>query len=126
MKKLPNFLCDTWWFALTQRLSDSQFEKIARLRVKQGFTAVQLVVGIPPEVGPENPNAASSVGPAWKLNGELNIKYLEYAKHRIELLNSLGLTVIVYGAWGHQIEWIRVDKMKAWWRFYPALMRENW
>lgn len=114
--KLPNFLCDTWWFALTQRISDIQFEKMAKLRASQGFTAIQLVVGIPPEVGPENQSALSQVGSAWSLKGVMNKNYLELARHRIQLLNSLGFMVIVYGAWGHQIEWLGVNKMKAWWR----------
>ena len=116
MTTFPLFLCDTWWFALTKRLDDKQFEEIATLRVKQGFTAIQLVVGIPPEVGPDNLNAASPYGPAWNLKGEFNEEYLDFAKARIKLLNSLGLKVIVYGAWGHQIEWLGVPKMKEWWR----------
>ena len=69
---VSNFLCDTWWYGLTKRLPDKKFEELAKLRHKQGFNAVQLVVGIPPEVGPENPNAASEVGPAWNLRGEFN------------------------------------------------------
>lgn len=116
MTQFPMFLCDTWWFAMSQRLNDEQFEAMARLRVEQGFTAVQLVVGIPPEVGLENPNAGISNGPAWDLEGNFNRQYLERATRRIRLLNALGLTVIVYGAWGHQIEWLGVPNMKQWWK----------
>ena len=58
-KSIPNFLCDTWWYGLTRRLGNDDFEKLAKLRSEQGFNAVQLVVGIPPEIGPENPNAES-------------------------------------------------------------------
>ncbi len=114
----PNFdrfLCDTWWYGLTQRVDDKKFEELARLRAQQGFTTVQMVVGIPPEVGPENPNASSAVGPAWQLNGEFNQDYLKHARDRVEYLNSLGLSAILYGAWGQQIEWLGEKKMKAWW-----------
>jgi hypothetical protein len=114
--EIPNFLCDTWWYGLTQRLNDDTFEKLVKLRSKQGFSAVQLVVGIPPEVGPENQNAASRVGPAWNLKGELNDKYLDHAREKIQMLNSYGLTVIVYGAWGQQVEWLGVERMKDWWK----------
>lgn len=113
---LPNFLCDTWWFGLTQRLSDKKFEDLAKLRVKQGFSAIQLVVGIPPEVGPENSNASSEVGPAWDLNGEFNKEYLKHTTNKIELLNRLGLSVLIYGAWGHQIEWLGEERMRDWWK----------
>jgi len=116
--KNPNFdrfLCDTWWYGLTQRVDDKRFEKLAQLRSQQGFTTVQMVVGIPPEVGPENPNASSEVGLAWNLRGEFNQDYLKQARERVEYLNSLGLSAILYGAWGQQIEWLGEKKMKAWW-----------
>ena len=112
----PPFLCDTWWYGLTSRLSDKQFEGLARLRAEQRFSAVQLVVGIPPEVGPGNENALSKVGPAWNLNGDFNEMYLDYARQQIQFLNSLGLSVLVYGAWGQQIEWLGKERMKDWWK----------
>ena len=113
---LDNLLVDTWWFALTQRLPYEAFAALADKRVQQGFTAVQLVVGIPPEVGPENSSAASPVGFPWTLAGTFNEAYLNFARQRIAQLNSRGLRVIVYGAWGHQIEWLGQERMTAWWR----------
>ncbi|RJR24757.1 DUF4038 domain-containing protein [Candidatus Microgenomates bacterium] len=110
-----SFLSDTWWYGLTKRVSDEKFEELAKLRARQGFTAVQIVAGIPPEVGPENPNASSYDGPAWNLKGEFNQGYLERARERVKLLNSLGLSAILYGAWGQQIEWIGEERMKGWW-----------
>lgn len=109
------FLCDTWWYGLTQRVDDKKLEELAKLRVQQGFTTVQMVVGIPPEVGPENPNASSEVGPAWNLRGEFNQGYLQYSRDRVQHLNSLGLSTILYGAWGQQIEWLGEKRMKDWW-----------
>ena len=109
------FLCDTWWYGLTQRVDNKKLEELAKLRVQQGFTTVQMVVGIPPEVGPENPNASSKVGPAWNLRGEFNQGYLQYSRDRVQHLNSLGLSTILYGAWGQQIEWLGEKRMKDWW-----------
>jgi len=111
-----NLLCDTWWYGLTRRMSQKQFRDLAQLRKQQGFTAIQLVVGIPPEVGPKHPSGASEVGAAWRLNGEINEQYLQYAKERIGYLNSLGFTVIVYGGWGQQIAWMGVPFFKNWWQ----------
>jgi hypothetical protein len=48
---IAGFLADTWWFGLSKRLSGKHFEDLAILRAEQGFSAVQLVVGVPPEVG---------------------------------------------------------------------------
>ncbi|RMF38737.1 MAG: DUF4038 domain-containing protein [Chloroflexi bacterium] len=112
---LFGLLADTWWFGLTQRLSEGAFKDLAALRAEQGFSAVQLVVGIPPEVGPANENARSPVGFPWTLEGEINAAYLAFARDRIAYLNRLGLTVIVYGAWGHQIEWLGREGMIRWW-----------
>jgi len=112
---ISNFLADTWWYGLTTRLSRDAFERLAALRADQGFSAVQLVVGIPPEVGPQNENARSEVGTAWAISGEFNSAYLSLARDRIRTLNNLGLTVAVYGAWGHQIAWLGEDRMAQWW-----------
>ena len=112
---LSGLLADTWWFGLTSRLSDSDFKMLAARRAAQGFSAIQLVVGIPPEVGPANENAESPVGFPWTLDGQLNEAYLQFARDRILHLNTLGLTTVVYGAWGHQIAWLGQEMMSAWW-----------
>lgn len=112
---IENFLADTWWYGLTIRLSEKDFRSLALLRVRQGFSFVQLVVGIPPEIGPENKNAKSIAGFPWNLKGNFNQEYLELARQRIKFLNKVGLKVIVYGAWGHQVEWLDRSKMLEWW-----------
>ena len=99
---IASFLADTWWFGLSKRLSEKDFIDLAALRAGQGFSAIQLVVGVPPEVGPENENAKSQVGFPWKLDGHFNQEYLKFAQDRIQYLNDRGFVVIVYGAWGHQ------------------------
>lgn len=114
--KLPHFLADTWWYAITKRLNDKDFLKLVKTRQEQGFTAAQIVVGIPPEVEIEDENAKSIYGSAFDKKGNINYKYLEFARKRIEIMNKHNLLAIVYGAWGNQIEWIGYRKMKKWWR----------
>lgn len=108
-------LADTWWFGLTSRLDEARFDELARLRAAQGFNAVQLVVGLPPEVGPLNPNGRSDAGFPWSLDGAINADYLALARERIGRLNALGLRAVVYGAWGHQIAWLGRAGMARWW-----------
>jgi len=112
---IAGFLADTWWFGLSQRLPEKDFKNLAALRAAQGFSAIQLVVGVPPEVGPENENAKSLKGFPWTLDGNLNQEYLKLARQRTKYLNNLGFVVIAYGAWGHQIEWLGKEKMADWW-----------
>jgi hypothetical protein len=114
--EIPSFLADTWWFALTSRLDDEAFLRLVARRAEQGFTAAQIVVGIPPEVGPAHPSARSPVGPAWDRHGAPNEAYLRLAQARIDLMNRNGLTAIVFGGWGHQIDWIGRARMTEWWR----------
>jgi len=113
--QLEGFLADTWWYGLTSRLSDLDLQRLAQKRVKQGFNAVQIVFGIPPETTPENPKASSPFGPAWHRDGTFNPDYLQFARQRIQYLNSLGLTVVVYGAWGNQVGWLGIGRMLDWW-----------
>lgn len=103
--QIPHFLADTWWYGMSNRISNQKFEEMARLRAKQGFSAVQIVIGIPPEIGPENINAP-----------KLNQEYLNHSLGRVKLLNSLGLTAIIYGAWGQQIEWLGEKEIIKWWK----------
>jgi hypothetical protein len=55
------------------------------------------------------------VGFPWTLDGHFHQEYLKLARDRIQYLNDLGFVVIVYGAWGHQIEWLGKEKMADWW-----------
>jgi hypothetical protein len=109
-------LADTWWYGLTARLDEDRFRRLVALRAEQGFTAAQIVVGIPPEVGPCHPCARSSVGPAWDRRGTPNEAYLQMARERIGVMNRHGLTAVVYGGWGPQIDWIGAAQMTQWWR----------
>lgn len=113
---IEGLLIDTWWFGLTHRLDEPTFLAFARQRVAEGFNAIQLVVGVPPEVAPAHPDAASECGVAWTLKGQINQDYLQLARRRIGQLNDMGLTVVVYGAWGMQIDWMGVAFMRRWWQ----------
>jgi len=113
---LHGFLADTWWYAMTARLPDEDFRRLVELRVNQRFNAAQVVVGVPPETTPENPNAASPFGAAWTRAGLFNTHYLAFARERIQTMNDAGLRAIVYGAWGPQINWLGVERMVDWWK----------
>lgn len=100
---------------MTARLPDEEFHHLVDLRANQGFNAAQVVVGIPPETTPENPNAASPYGPAWTRTGEFNHQYLSFARERMQVMNKAGLRAIIYGAWGPQINWLGTAGMIKWW-----------
>ncbi|MDP3987580.1 MAG: DUF4038 domain-containing protein [Candidatus Levybacteria bacterium] len=106
---------DTWWCALSERWDEREFLDAANIRKEQGFSGIQLVVGVPPEIGPRHSSAKSDAGFPYDLLGNINQEYLDLAKKRIDKLNKIGLKTIIYGAWGHQIAWFGEEWMKEWW-----------
>jgi hypothetical protein len=83
-------------------------------RAGQGFTAAQLVVGIPPlVVGPAHPAAASPAGPARDLSGTPSQAHLRLAQARTGGMNRHGLTADACGAGGPQVDWIGPARMAA-------------
>ena len=117
-------LADTWWYGNSHRWTGVELSGLAELRARQGFDAVQIVVGIPPEVGPEHPDAASRDGAAWDLRGEPNPAYLALARERLERILAAGLRPIVYGGWGPQIDWLGVPAMQRWWTELAKALRD--
>lgn len=93
-----NILADTLWFQ--NKLSFSEFKTYVQKRKSQGFNAIQMCVGVPPEVGPKHPNAKVD---------------LKDTDQKIDYLNKHNMLAIAYGAWGHQIEWFGVEGMKNRW-----------
>ena len=71
-QKIPNFFADTCWYAMTKRMKEEMFESYIQKRKKQGFTAIQISIGIPPEVNTKNKDAESEKGIAWEENGKIN------------------------------------------------------
>ncbi|EKD65415.1 MAG: Alpha-L-rhamnosidase protein [uncultured bacterium] len=107
--KLPFFfLADTWWFGATSRMPFSVFKLLVKKRVKQGFSAVQIVIGIPPETEVR--------GFAFRKDWSLDKKYFEEADKKIKYLVDNGLAPVIYGGWGHHIDVLGVEKIKSLWR----------
>lgn len=115
-EKIKPFLSDTLWFGMTDRLSDDDLQNYLELRNKQGFDAIQVVVGVPPEVGYKNKNVSNKEGYPWDLEGHINRQYLEAVRERLQTINKAGFQAVVYGAWGHQIDWVGKEFMLEWWK----------
>ena len=60
------YLADTWWFGMTKRLSDIKFLKLLELRKKQGFTAIQIILGVPPEITIDSREAENTAGHGFR------------------------------------------------------------
>lgn len=109
-------LADTWWFGGTNRISLSDFNSALKFRKSQGFNAVQIVAGVPPEVPFFAEEAKNEAGHPFTPNFNLNLKYFDEFDKKIQLILENGMTPIIYGGWGHHIDIIGVEATKSFWK----------
>ncbi len=112
------WLGDTWWMGLTRRLSWPQgFRILAADRVRKGFTVVQIVAGLYPDMPAFDRRGANEAGFPWTEKFErINPRYFDMADRRIQHLVDSGLMPCIVGCWGYFLPWMGVEKMKKHWR----------
>lgn len=98
------WLADSWWYGMTKRMSLDVFARMARLRARQGFTVIQCVIGVPPEIDWQDENAGNSGGRPFLPNRELNPDYFAEVDQKVQILAREGLVPCIFGSWGHHIE----------------------
>ena len=94
---------------MTDRISIDEFYRLAQRRKDEGFSVIQLVMSIPPEISINSPQSHGGGKPAFCLqesNLIINQDYIAAALEKIEILNRLHLKPIIYGGWGPQISQI--------------------
>jgi hypothetical protein len=111
------WLADTWWEGLTRRLTTEQFRELAAKRIEQGFSVVQIVAGLYPEMAPFAPEGESVSGWAWQEGFTApNPAWFEEADERVAELVRAGLVPCVVGAWGSYIQNMGTERMLRQWR----------
>lgn len=111
------WLADTWWDAFTDRITDSEFTDLARQRAEQGFSVIQVVAGLYPEMEPFAREGANQTGWVWTADfAQLNDRWFDEADRRVVELVNHGLVPCVVGAWGHYIQRMGSERMRRHWR----------
>ncbi len=112
------WLGDTWWMGLCRRLRwPEDVRTLAADRVKKGFTVIQIVAGLYPDMPPFDPRGANEAGYPWEENyTRINPHYFDMADLRIEYLVDHGLVPCIVGCWGYFLPIMGVPKMKKHWR----------
>jgi hypothetical protein len=112
------WLGDTWWMGLTKRLDWPEgFQALATDRRSKGFTVIQLVGGLPPDMAPLDPRGAGEGGQAWTPGFErIRPEFYNAADRRIEHLVEQGLVPCIVGAWKQYLPVVGPEKMKRHWR----------
>ncbi len=115
---IPFFwLADTWWFALCDRVSTDELRELARLRVRQGFTVVQVVAGLLPEV--DAFDELGDLGGRWPWTpefGDIDPRWWDDAEQRLAIIVEEGLTPAVVGGWSYYLLDAGPERMRRHWR----------
>lgn len=116
------WLADTWWMGLTKRLAwPEDFQRLTADRVQKGFTVVQIVAGLYPDMPAFDERGANEAGFPWaKDYSHINPEYFDAADRRIAWLCDHGIAPCIVGAWGYHLPWLGVERMKKHWRYIVA------
>ena len=117
------WLADTWWTAFTERFRwPGTFTALARDRAAKGFTVIQLVAGLQPEMVPFSDDMKSEGGQPWLEHGkgQLNPAYYAVPDNKIDCLVSLGLVPCIVGGWGYYAEQLGAERLRRHWRYLVA------
>ncbi len=116
------WLGDTWWMGLCQRLSwPTGFQALTADRVAKGFTVVQIVAGLYPDMPWRDERGANEAGFPWERDfARINPVYFDMADARIGWLADRGLAPCIVGCWGYFLPWMGIAKMKQHWRYLVA------
>jgi len=112
------WLGDTWWMALTKRLHwPEEFELLAADRVAKGFSVIQIVAGLYPDMPAYDERGYNEAGHPWEPDyARINPAYFDQADLRIAHLVRMGLVPCIVGCWGYHLPWLGMAKMKQHWR----------
>ncbi len=116
------WLGDTWWMGLCHRIRfPGEFHTLAADRVRKGFTVIQIVAGLYPDMGAFDPRGANEAGFPWEADyARIRPEYFDAADKRIDHLIDQGLMPCIVGAWGYFEPWMGVEKLKQHWRYLIA------
>ncbi|MBI2298581.1 MAG: DUF4038 domain-containing protein [Armatimonadetes bacterium] len=116
------WLGDTWWMGLCHRMGwPDDFQTLAADRLAKGFSVIQIVAGLYPDMPPFDGRGANEAGFPWEPDyARIRPEYFDLADRRLEYLIEAGLLPCLVGAWGYFIPWMGVDKLKQHWSYLLA------
>ncbi len=97
------------------------FQTLAADRLSKGFTVVQIIAGLYPDMPPFDPRGANEAGYPWEPGyARVNPAYFDAADVRIQHLADRGIVPCIVGCWGYFLPLMGVPKMKQHWRYLIA------
>jgi len=112
------WLGDTWWMGLCHRFRwPDDFLLLAEDRVRKGYTVVQIIAGLYPDMPAFDERGRNEAGFPWEPEyARINPAYFDMADLRIRELVRQGLVPCIVGCWGYFLGWTGIENMKQHWR----------
>ncbi|NMC04849.1 MAG: DUF4038 domain-containing protein [Candidatus Lokiarchaeota archaeon] len=116
------WLGDTWWMGFTSRLHwPDEFAMLTADRVKKGFTLVQIVAGLYPDMPWHDERGANEAGFPWDKDfKQINPAYFDMVDRRVRHLVNNGIVPCIVGAWGYFIDIAGEAVLEDHWRYLVA------
>jgi len=116
------WLGDTWWMALTDRLRwKREIASLTADRVAKGFTVVQVVAGLYPDMDWMDPRGSNEGGlPYDKDFTRINPLWYDFADRKIALIADNGMAPCLVGCWGYYLMRMGQAKAQRHWRYLVA------
>lgn len=116
------WLADTWWMGFTTRLEwPDGFQALTADRVEKGFTVVQIVAGLYPDMDPFDERGANEAGFPWDREFKaVNPSYFDAADKKIAYLTEQGIVPCIVGCWGFFADVFGVETIKRHWDYLIA------
>ena len=116
------WLADTWWMGFCRRLSwPEDFQLLIADRAAKGFTAIQIVAGLYPDMPAFDERGVNEAGFPWTRDfAHINPAYFDQADLRLRWLVRSGLVPCVVGCWGYYLPLLGAPKIKQHWRYLIA------
>lgn len=116
------WLADTWWMGFCRRLAwPEDFEELLADRVAKGFSVVQIVAGLYPDMDAFDERGANEAGFPWEPEWAcVNPAYFDAADLRVRRTVEAGVVPCIVGCWGYYLKWLGVQRMRQHWRYLVA------
>jgi hypothetical protein len=116
------WLADTWWMAFCKRLSfPDKFRELTRDRVQKGFSVIQIIAGLYPDMPWYDSRGANEAGFPWQEDfSTINPEYFDMVDLRVAHLVENGLVPCIVGEWGYFMDFAGMDVLKKHWHYLVA------
>ena len=116
------WLADTWWMAFCKRMTwPEAFMELAADRVAKGFTVIQIIAGLYPDMPPFDERGANEAGFPWEKDfSRINPAYFDLVDLRMAHLIQSGFVPTLVGFWGYFLGFAGAEVLKKHWRYLIA------